>query len=183
MMELLDLDIFQSSEEDPIFQTYDHPALAPQHLRRKGEKRFLFIVNFIIGSYQQVAVAAVNSPEESETWQHFLAQAPQARWRRLRVTAACFEGPAMVRDYMLPQKPSHLGKFYPSHTEGEGYLEVVIHLNSPEMRRLRVVFQHSYHIIINGLAYFLCDCPNEPSERLLFAHYCSRVDPHKLRQV
>merc|ERR1719491_2905972 len=97
MMELLDLDLFRSSEEEPIFQTYEHPSLAPAHLRSHGETRFLFIINWIIGPYQQVAVAAVNEPApdasaqdtaEWRAWQRFLSLTPMERWRRLRVSAA-----------------------------------------------------------------------------------------------
>lgn len=193
LLELLDLELFRSSEEDPIFQAYDHPGLAPQQLRKQGENRFLLVVNWIIGPYQQVAVAAVNEPAADATmgelaewrmWQRFLTQPVTARWRRLRVTAHCFEGPFIVHELMKTLRPSHVGKFLPSHGEGPGYLEVAMHLNSSEMRRLRVVFQHSYHLIVNGLAYFLCgEGPAEPPERLLFAHYCSFVDVQKLRQV
>lgn len=192
MMELLDLDIFRSNEDEPIFQTYGHPRLAPQHLRSKGENRFLFIVNWIIGPFQQVAVAAMNEPGEDasnqekaewQMWKRFMAQPALERWRRLRVSAACFEGPFIVHEFTR-QKPSHLRKFLPSHGEGERYLEVAIHLNSNEMRRLRVVFQHSAHLIVNGLAFFLCgEDAEDPSEQLLFAHYCSRIDVQKLRQV
>lgn len=192
IMELLDLDLFRSSEEEPIFQTYEHPGLAPQHLRSNGENRFLFVVNWIIGPFQQVVVAALNEPAanasvqevaEWQMWQRFLSQPPLQRWKRLRVSAKCFEAPFIVEE-LTSMEPSHLRKYLPSHNESNGHLEVAIHLNSNDMHRLRVVFQYSCHLIVNGLAYFLCgDGPSEPREQLLLAHYCSRVDVQRIRQV
>lgn len=191
MLELLDVDAFQSKNEDePVWQIYDHPLLAPQHYRRQGDDRFLLVVNWMIGPYQLVALSALpdeealDSPQDKQMWRRFLAQPPALRWRRLRVSATCFEGPFIVHELIRSKRPSHVGKFLPSYSEGEGYLEVDVHLTSSDMRRMRVVFQHSSHLIVIGLAYFLCgDGPGEPSERLLFSHYCSLVDVAKLRQV
>lgn len=219
MMELLDLDIFERKEDYQIEHTYLHPALAPQHFRRQGDGRFFFIVNFMIGQYQQVAVAALPDSSASSArrmpitgdhklskggagkrgteekdrraeekdrrmWQRFLAQPPEQRWRRLRVAAVCFQGPFVVHEQLEPKRRCQLGRLQPCHGEDDMHLEVGTRLDSSEMRRLRVVFQHSYHSIVNGLAYMLAgEGPSEPPERLLFAHYCSFVDVPKLRRV
>lgn len=192
LMELLDVDIFRSNPDDPILQAYDHPALAPRYLRRHGEKRFLFVVNWIIGPCQQVVVGALARPHPDaaqpgsvEDWRllsKFLSQAEPSRGRSLRVSAACFEGPSFVKDMLSAQKAQHVGRFLPSFQQGEDYIEATIHLTSSEMRRLSVVFQHSYHLIVNGLTYYLCGVGNS-KDRPLFAHYCSFVDVQKLRQV
>mmetsp|Transcript_111103 Transcript_111103/g.346228 ORF Transcript_111103/g.346228 Transcript_111103/m.346228 type:complete len:324 (-) Transcript_111103:82-1053(-) len=178
------------NEEEPVWQVYDHPLLAPQHYRRQGDNRFLLIMNWMIGPYQLVTLSALpneeslEDPRERQMWRRFLDQPPALRWRRLRVSATCFEGPYIVHELIRSKRPSHVGKFLPSHSLGDGHLEVDIHLTSSEMRRLRVVFQHSSHLIVIGLAYFLMgDGPGEPPERLLFAHYCSLVHMAKLRQV
>lgn len=191
-MELLDVDVFRSSEGDPVLQAYEHTSLAAQHFRRQGETRFLFVVNFILGPYQQVTVAAMNRPpadgsvpgaaSDWQLWNRFLQQSEAAKGRTLRVSATCFEGPCFVQELLRAQKATHLGRFLPSFTNGDNYLEVTVHLASSEMRRLRVVFQHSYHLIANGLAYHL-DGPVESQDRLLFAHYCAFVDVQRLRQV
>mmetsp|Transcript_50457 Transcript_50457/g.156446 ORF Transcript_50457/g.156446 Transcript_50457/m.156446 type:complete len:753 (-) Transcript_50457:37-2295(-) len=191
MLELLDVDAFQNkNEEEPVWQIHDHPALAPQHYRRQGDDRFLLVVNWMIGPYQLVVTSALpkeDSPEglqDQQLWRRFLAQPPALRWRRLRVSATCFEGPYIVHELIRAKRPSHVGNFLPSYSEGEGHLEVDVHLTSSEMRRMRVVLQHSSHLLVIGLAYFVCgDGPGELPERLLFAHYCSLVEVRRLRQV
>jgi len=187
MMDLLDVDVFRTSEDEPVWQVYDHPSLASQHFRQQGEKRPFLVVNWIIGEFQLVALGALcqlGNDFDVGMWKRLMAQPPALRWRRLRVTAVCFEGPFIVNELIRPQKPGHLGKFLPSHTEGNDFLEIDVHLTSSEMRRMRVVLQHSSLNLAIGLAYFLCgDGPGEPPERLLFAHYISFVDVKRLRQV
>jgi len=189
--EVLDVDIFKSSEDDPVLQAYEHPGLAPQYYRQRGESRFLLVMNFIVGAYQHVVVAACQPPQNSsdpdaaaqwQLWNRFLAQPESAKGRALRVAAAGFEGPVFVQEILKAQKATHLGRFLPSFTRGENHLEVTVHLATSEMRRLRVVFQHSYHLIVNGLAYYL-DGPVPSQDCFLFGHYCSFIDVKRLRQV
>merc|ERR1711974_259451 len=100
------------------------------------------------------------------------------------VCASCFEGPSIVHELLRPMRESHTSKFLPSCSEGNDHLEVSVQLCSNELRRMLVVFQHSYHQIVNGLAYYLVgDAPGEPPERLLFAQYNAYLDMARVRQV
>eukprot|EP00929_Paragymnodinium_shiwhaense_P091832 TRINITY_DN51726_c0_g1_i1.p1 TRINITY_DN51726_c0_g1~~TRINITY_DN51726_c0_g1_i1.p1 ORF type:complete len:764 (-),score=178.83 TRINITY_DN51726_c0_g1_i1:335-2626(-) len=203
MLECLDVDVFKRSEEHYIAQTYDHPTLAAQHFRRNGDTRFMFTVNWMCGTYQHVSLAAlpqrvarsegksgqiIPGDEELERdlamWQRFLSQPPEHRWRRLKVSAAVFDGPYILHDILRAQPTTRLAKFDVSHSESARHLEVAVQLQSSQSRRCKVVFEHSYNFIVNGLAYFLRgEGPNEPPERLLFAHYCCHVDVPKIRHL
>jgi len=195
LLELLDVDMFRSSEEDPIMHVYNHPSLAPHHFRRQGNNRFFLIVNWVTGDHQMTVLAAVPAGGEMMSgpgstggdlhiWQRFLRQPCAQKWRRFRVGVKLFEAPWIVHQLVQPHQSSFLGKLLPGHHQGDNYLEITIRLTQSAMRCLCVVFRHSCHLTVFGLTYSLvADTPADPPETLLFAHYCSRVDVERVRQV
>eukprot|EP00811_Abedinium_folium_P034065 NODE_697_length_2824_cov_2.642937.p1 GENE.NODE_697_length_2824_cov_2.642937~~NODE_697_length_2824_cov_2.642937.p1 ORF type:complete len:546 (-),score=201.07 NODE_697_length_2824_cov_2.642937:416-2053(-) len=198
-LELLDVDVFRYGEDGPVVRAYDHPTLAPQHFRRKGDDRFFLVINWITGEHQMVVLAAFpasadaaeggdsrrsSGSTDAQVWQRFLAQPPALRWRRLRVSCKLFEASWVVQQLVQPNQSSVLAKLLPMPHQGDRHLEVTVRLTKSAMRRLVVVFRHSHHLIVNGLTYSLAtDVPGEPYERLLFAHYCAFVDVARLRLV
>jgi len=195
LLDLLDVDMFKSSEDDPIMHVYNHPFLAPQHFRRQGDDRFFLVINWVTGDHQMTVLAAVpprrqlmteptNSCGDVQIWRRFLEQSCAQKWRRFHIGVNLFEAPWIVHQVIKPHQSSFLAKLQPGHQQGDDYLEITIRLTQSWMRRLCVIFRHSCHLVVFGLTYSLVgDTPEEPPETLLFAHYCSRVNVSSVRKL
>merc|ERR1712190_720474 len=107
--------------------------------RSKGDKRFLFIQNWIFPPYQAIIVGVLDpdapwlladSPQ-ARSWQRFLAASEDERRSLFKVIMSVEEGPWLVKR-AVPKKPVLVGKplkMQTYHQEGD-HLEVVVDVSS-----------------------------------------------------
>merc|ERR1719362_277077 len=80
MLEVVHVDFFKVGASGPVWRATQHSDMYPALHRRKGDKRFLFVHNWVFPPLQAVIIGAVNP--DAEWYQDPFS--PQARvWRKL----------------------------------------------------------------------------------------------------
>jgi len=139
MLDLLSVDFFLIGKEGPIFEAASHPDLCPASVRRQGDNRFLFILNWVFPPHQCVMVGALDpqapwltaDTPQARAWKHFLEMSPEQQRDAFKIIFSVDEGPWLVRR-SVPKKPAIIGrqvKMECRHDPGR-HLEVMVDVSS-----------------------------------------------------
>eukprot|EP00929_Paragymnodinium_shiwhaense_P096902 TRINITY_DN58643_c0_g1_i1.p1 TRINITY_DN58643_c0_g1~~TRINITY_DN58643_c0_g1_i1.p1 ORF type:complete len:551 (-),score=116.60 TRINITY_DN58643_c0_g1_i1:66-1718(-) len=182
MLELVLVDICKATGELDNYAT--SPKCGVHHLRRGGETRFLFVVNFnCLSLHLAVILAVPDDPEwkntpEGRLFYNFLEMSEEERNKRFKALPKIVEGPWLVTR-VLPEKPGIIGKQNKMmYFRGDDYFEVSINcLTSPAAKHITTVleglanaFSVELFFIIEGQA------PDELPERILGGMKVTRCD-------
>lgn len=136
MLELLDIDIVRIGGLGPVFESAKHPDFSFQGLRRAGERRFLWIWNFVMPPYQTILTAALdpaapwledeNSPQ-ALVWRRFLEADAEERKAKLKAIFSVEVGPWVLKKIAI-KKPTLIGKkmSMASHHVPNDYIEITL---------------------------------------------------------
>jgi hypothetical protein len=146
LLEVLNVDIFRSPPDGPVWQTTKNPDCYAQHHWWNGNNHFLFVQNFVFPPYQAVITAAVGPSAEwlhdekspnGIAWKRFLEMTPENQRRKLKLIPLLVEGPWLAKK-ALPKKPAIIGtkiKMETFHEPGK-YLEVVFDTSSGKAEQM-----------------------------------------------
>jgi len=139
LLELINIDFFAVGADGPITNAVAHPDLCPAALRRKGDNRFLFVLNWIFPPHQCVIVGALDPDAEwlvddtphARVWRRFLDMSDDERKDVLKILFNVVEGSWIVRS-AAPKKPLIVGKSLTtsSHFEPGRHLEIIIDIST-----------------------------------------------------
>lgn len=139
MLELLNIDLLRIGPAGPISRAALHQDLYPALARRQGDKRFLFVQNWILPPYQAVIVGALDpnaawltaDTPQARVWSRFLAMSADEQKAAFKIMLSVEEGPWLVRR-AVPKKPIVVGrqlKMSTHHAVGD-HFEVVADVTS-----------------------------------------------------
>jgi len=173
MLELACVDLFKSSEE-VVHYTKWHDSKIPS-IRREGDSRFLFVINFRLPPIHFSITWAVPREDdwqdgpEGTLFRRFLEMTDAQRHERLKVLCKVTDGPWLVQKG-VPDRPGVVGrKLAIEYFQQDNLLEVSLNcISSPAGRRVvqlltgaAKIFAMEVYVILEGQQ------PDELPERIL----------------
>mmetsp|Transcript_59982 Transcript_59982/g.106377 ORF Transcript_59982/g.106377 Transcript_59982/m.106377 type:complete len:689 (-) Transcript_59982:184-2250(-) len=140
MLECANIDFIKVGPSGPVWRVATHSDFFPQVQRRKGDRRFFVIHNWVFPPYQAILIAALDpdapwlaDPEspQAKVWKRFLEMDPVQKKDHLKVIFSVNEGPWLVKR-AAPKKPVLIGrkvKINTFHEPGD-HVEFVIDIAS-----------------------------------------------------
>jgi len=176
MLQMVHLDI--CTIDDPVVH-YAASARAGNIVRaarEAGDRRFLFIMNWLVAPHQVVVVWAV--PEEPDwlaspeglLFSRFLEMSDDERNARLKFIPRVLEAPFVVRKALPPEIPSIIGRKLPiQYFSGPDYLEVSVAVVASALGRriVRLMAGSSRYLSLEVFCLIEGQSPEELPERML----------------
>mmetsp|Transcript_14414 Transcript_14414/g.50661 ORF Transcript_14414/g.50661 Transcript_14414/m.50661 type:complete len:488 (+) Transcript_14414:223-1686(+) len=141
MMRLVCLDTYLTDDPAVHYSSSNRVGNIVRRLREVGDRRFLFITNWLVSPYQFVVVWAVPedpdwmSSPEGLLFSRFRGMGDDERNARLKLIPRVIEAPLLVRK-ALPEIPSIIGRKLPiSYFVGDDYIEASINVVSSSTGR------------------------------------------------
>jgi len=192
MLQLLDVDVSQIGPRGPVVESARHPDFSCQAIRRGGDGRFLFILNFIVPPYQAIMTAAVDpsaawlsdpASPQARVWHRFLAASHEEQKKKLKVIFSVETGPWVVKKVAL-KKPTLIGMkiSMESHYQPEDYLEITLDVTNGgrgggyEEMVTRMVLRHVKSLECGLCCLIEATQEDELPECALFAFLASHPD-------
>eukprot|EP00439_Symbiodinium_sp_Y106_P039077 s385_g4.t1 len=192
MLQLLDVDVSQIGPRGPVVESARHPDFSCQAIRRGGDGRFLFILNFILPPYQAIMTAAVDpsaawlsdpASPQARVWHRFLAASHEDQKKKLKVIFSVETGPWVVKKVAL-KKPTLIGMkiSMESHYQPEDYLEITLDVTNGgrgggyEEMVTRMVLRHVKSLECGLCCLIEATQEDELPECALFAFLASHPD-------
>ena len=186
MLELIHCDWVAVGDEGPVCCASEHPDFYPANARKKGEERFLLVVNFILGDFQAIMTMALNSDAawlEDETspqcrvWNHFLHGDDDSRRERFKLILAVEDGPWLVKKAFI-KKPMLICKLLGCRFhQTPQYLEVAFQRATGAT--VGVVLKSMKRAVLSCALLLEAKEPEELPEHLLTTAVANYLDPSK----
>lgn len=191
MLDLVDIDFCRIGPHGPVVNTASHGDFTYANFRKRGDKRFLWLFNWIIPPYQVVIAAALDPVApwlhadcpQFRVWNRFLEADPEERRCKLKLIFSVETGPWVVKKLAI-KKPSLIGKklsMVSKHVAGD-YIEITMDVTNGgqgggyEEMVTGMVLKHVKHIEMCLCCLIEATEEDELPETALFAACCTNVD-------
>jgi len=191
LFQLVHMDCVRIGESGPVHRVSELPAFYPAACRRRGDRRFLLVVNLTISPYQAVVCGVADpgawklSPEASSLFRRFLEMTPEERKTRLKLICSVEDGPWLMRKLMPnTKKPAMAGRAVAMeswHAPGD-YLEISLDICASKRFEglVSVVMKQVSHVIMSIAFLLEGQTESELPEALLLAGGCTRLDVSRI---
>jgi len=194
LFELVSVDFQLVGPGGPVWRATEHEDFYPAHHRRKKDKRFLLVQNWVFPPFQCVLTGALDpaapwlrggpsGTPQARLWHKFLEMDDEGRRDVFKVICSVEDGPWLVKR-ALPKKPVLIGRKLGMCTfhQPDDYLEIVFDVASGRgqqvavgivcgaLRRLQLAFS----------ALIEAREDDELPENILFCASMLHLDPAKL---
>jgi len=184
MLRMVHLDLYTTQDMVVHYAASARAGNIVRSMREAGDRRFIFITNWLIPPHQLVIVWAVpDDPEwltspEGVLFSRFRGMDDDERNARLKLIPRIVEGPLMIKR-ALPEIPSIIGRKLPiSYFVGEDYLEASINVVSSDIGRrlLHLQLGATRHFSLEVFLLIEGQQQDELPERILGGFSFYRVD-------
>jgi hypothetical protein len=148
LFEAVNMEIVLVGSAGPAWRVATHRDFFPQFQRRRGDKRFFVVHNWVFPPYQAVFIGALdpaalwhqdqNSPQ-ARLWRRFLEMSREERQDIFKVIISINEGPWLVKR-AAPKRPVIIGRKVLMNTfyEPGDHVEFVMDINTSRAEQMAV---------------------------------------------